>query len=73
MEFFFCNRRKIAVKPTNTKIQLPQKSYGENFKITGHKYRFSILKITVFLADIDNLVKLLSNQATLSLKSLENI
>ena len=32
------------------------------FKITDHKYRFWILKITAFLADIGYLAKLLSNQ-----------
>ena len=32
----------------------------ENFKITDRTYRFWILKITLFLADISNLVKLLS-------------
>lgn len=32
----------------------------ENFKITDRTYRFWILKVTLFLADISNLVKLLS-------------
>ena len=36
-----------------TKIQLSQKYFWENFKITDHKYRFWILKITLSLADKD--------------------
>ena len=44
-----------------TKIQLSQKHFWRNFKITDHKYRFRILKIPVFLADIGYLIKLLSN------------
>ena len=36
-----------------TKIQLSQKYFWENFKITDHKYRFWILKITLSLADED--------------------
>ena len=40
---------------------MSQKHYWENFKITDNKYRFWILKITAFLADIGYLVKLLSN------------
>ena len=38
-----------------------EKHNWENFKITDHKYRVCILKITVFLADIGSLVKLISN------------
>ena len=34
-----------------------QKHYWENFKITDHKYRVYILKITVFLADIGQTTK----------------
>ena len=33
----------------------------ENSKITAHKYRLLIMKITVFAADIGYFVKLLSN------------
>ena len=40
-------------------MQLFLKHYWESFKITDHKYRFSILKIIAFLADIGYLVKLL--------------
>ena len=40
MEFFLCNKRKIAVKSAIHKIQLSQKHYWENFKINDHKYRF---------------------------------
>ena len=44
-----------------------QKHCWEDFKINDHKYRFSILIIIVFLADIGYLIKLLSNHpATLS-------
>ena len=52
MEVFLCNKRKIAVKPTLPKIQLSQKRFWENIIITDHKYRFWILKITVFLPDM---------------------
>ena len=56
------------------KIQLSQKHYWENFKITDHKYWFSDLKIVVFLADIGYLVKLLSrHQVPLSPENLDNI
>ena len=51
-----------------------QKYYLENFRITHHEDWFWILKIVILLADIDHLVKLLSNHyATLSPKSHENI
>ena len=63
MEFFLWNKREVTVK-TTTKIQLSQKHYWRNFKITDHKYQFWILKIITFLADIDYLVKLLSNHLT---------
>ena len=43
------------------KIQLSQKHFWKKFKIIYHEYRFWILKITVFLANIDYLVKLLNN------------
>ena len=57
-----------------SKIHLSQKHYWENFEITYSKYRFWILKIIVFLADIGYLVKLLSNHyATLSPLNFENI
>ena len=59
---FLCDNRKKAVKLLKcTKIQLSQKHYWENFKITDHKYQFWILKIFLFLADIIYLVKPLSN------------
>ena len=45
----------------NTTIQLSQKHYWENFKITDNKYEFCILKIIAFLADIGYLIKLLTN------------
>ena len=32
-----CDKRKIAVKPTIHQMQLPQKHYWENVKITDHK------------------------------------
>ena len=60
--FLFNSKRKIrklAVKLTmhqNSAI----KHYWENFKITGHKYRFWILKIIVFLAEKGYLIRLLS-------------
>ena len=57
-----------------TKIQLSQKYFWENFKITDHKYRFWILKVITFLVDILYSVKLLSNhEATLRPKNVENI
>ena len=57
-----------------TKIRVPQKHFWENFKIIDYKYRFWILKITLFLTDIGYLVKLLINHSeTLSPKNLENI
>ena len=44
MEFFVCNKNKIAVKP------IIYHNSAENFKITDHKYQFWILKIIAFLA-----------------------
>ena len=42
--------------------------------MTDHKYQFSVLKITVFLADIGYLVKLLSNHWKILIPEiLENI
>ena len=61
VEFFLGNKRKTVVKPTIHKIQLPQKDYWENFKITEHKYRFWILKIIVTLTGTVYSLKLLSN------------
>ena len=53
---------------------MTQKHYWENYKITDHKYWFWVLKITVFLAATDYLVRLLNNHlATLSTKNFENI
>ena len=44
------------------------------YKINNDKYRFWILKITIFLPNIGYLVKLLNNyEATLRPKNLENI
>ena len=40
MEFFLCNKRKITINQQYIKIQLPQKHYWENFKITDHNYEF---------------------------------
>ena len=41
---------------------MSQKYFDENFKINGHKYRFWILEITVFLAGMGGyLVKLRGN------------
>ena len=37
-----------------TKIQLPQKHYFENLKITNHRYRFWMLKIVVSLVTWSN-------------------
>ena len=57
-----------------TKIQLCQKHFWENLKISDHKYQFWILKIILFFAEIGHLVKLLSNhKATFSPENLENI
>ena len=56
MEAFLCNKCKIAVTPTMQHNSI-QKHYWENFKITDHKYRVCILKITVFLADIGQTTK----------------
>ena len=56
VEFLFCNKCKVAVKLTYTKIQLSQKHYWVNIKMIDHKYRFWILKILVLLADIDCLL-----------------
>ena len=51
-----------------------QKHCWEDFEINDHKYRFSVLIIIVFLADIGYLVKLLSNHsATLSPENPEKI
>ena len=57
----FAIKLKQLLNRQYTKIQLSQKHYWENYEITDHKYRFWILKIPVFLADIGYLVKLLSN------------
>ena len=46
----------IAVTPTMQHNSI-QKHYWENFKISDHKYRVCILKITVFLADIGQTTK----------------
>ena len=74
VEFFLCNKRKIAVKPTIHRNSAVSKLYLENVKITDHKYRFWILKITEFLADIGYLVKLLNNdEASFSTKNFKNI
>ena len=35
-----------------TNIQLTQKHYWENFKITDHKYQLWILKIIIFLENM---------------------
>ena len=74
MEFFLCNKRKLAVKPTIHQNSALSKALLGNIKITDHKYRFWILKIIVFLEDIRYLVKLLDNHwASLSSGYLENI
>ena len=59
MEFFLFNKRKIAVKPTTHHNSAFSKVLLEDIEITDHKYRFCILKIIAFLADIAYLVKLL--------------
>ena len=47
------NRRKVAVKPTvNQKSTVSKLRCRHDFKIIDHKYRFSILKIIVFLEDL---------------------
>ena len=57
MELFL---REIAIKSRiQNKVQLSQKHYWENFKIPDDRFR--ILKILVFLTEINYLVKLLSN------------
>ena len=60
-DFFFLINVKQLLNRQCIKIQLPQKHYWESFKITDQKYRFWILKITVFFMDIGYLIKLLSN------------
>ena len=40
VEFFLCNERKIALKPTIHQIQLSQKDYRKNFKTIDHEHRF---------------------------------
>ena len=55
-------------------IQLSQRKYWKRFKISYLDYRFWIQQIIVFVADIGDLVKALSNhEATLSPENLENI
>ena len=58
---FFVINVKQLLNWQCTKIQLSQKYYWENFKITGHKYQFWILKIIVFFADTGLPVKPRSN------------
>ena len=38
MEFFLCDKRKIAVKPTTHQNSAASKHYWKDF--TDHKYRF---------------------------------
>ena len=61
VEFFLCNKRKIAVKPKMYQNTAISKALLGKFKITDHKYEFWFIKIIVFVADIGYLVKLLSN------------
>ena len=67
MEYFLCNKCKIALKPKMQQNSAVSKALLENVKITDHKYLFWILKIIAFLEDIDYMVKRLRNHhATLS-------
>ena len=43
---------KQLLNGQGTTVQLFQKQYWENFKITDHKYEFRILKIIAFVVDI---------------------
>ena len=40
MEFFLCNKRKIAVKRTIYQNQAVSRGLLENFKIAYHKFQF---------------------------------
>ena len=59
--FSFVIKVKQLLNRQYTKIELSQKQYQENFKITNHVYRFLILKIIVIIVLNCYLVKLLSN------------
>ena len=59
--FSFVIKVKQLLNRQYTKIELSQKHYQENFKITNHVYRFLILKIIVIIVLNCYLVKLLSN------------
>ena len=74
MEFFLCNKRKIAVKPTIHQNSAVSKTFLG--KSLNPLIEMLILnpEITAFLAHIGYLLKILSNRsATLRLKNLENI
>ena len=58
--FFFAINVKYLLNRRYT-IQVYQKHYWEHFSNTDHEYRFCILKVIAFLADIGYLVKLLIN------------
>ena len=45
MEFFLCNKRKIAVKPTVYQNSAVSRGLLENFKITDHKFQFESWKL----------------------------
>ena len=59
--FSFVIKVKQLLNRQYTKIELSQKHYQENFKITNHVYRFLILKIIVIIVLNCYLVKLVSN------------
>ena len=59
--FSFVIKVKQLLNRQYTKIELSQKHYQENFKITNHVYRFLILEIIVIIVLNCYLVKLLSN------------
>ena len=48
MEFFFCNKHKIAGKPTIHPNSAVSKSFLGKFKITDYKYRSWILKLLYY-------------------------
>ena len=74
MDFFLCNKRKIAVKPTIHQNSAASKTFLGKFE--NHLLQMLILnpEIIAFLADIGYLVKILNNRyGTFRLKNLENI
>ena len=61
MEFFLCNKRKIAVKPTIHQNSAVSKTFLGKSENPLLEMLILNPEITAFLADIGYLVKMLSN------------